>query len=761
MTRAKPAWTWSLPAGIAAIAGSMFGPAAPALGDDEDSQKLKDRKPAYIGPIVRNPTGALDGPFAAQNVILKSWIPLNNFPGFAGATQQSGADCWGYTSPSGREYALIGLGWGTGVVEITNPASPQVISVQVGPNSLWHDVAVVGHYAYEVTDVVAGVGIKVFDLSQVDAGIVTHVNTVSVGGHSLTHTLLQNEASGYLYACGGNATANGGCQPISTATPTTPAFAGPGWTNTYVHECQVVTYTSGPYAGKEIAFMYITGGGLGIVDVTNKSTPLTLSSTPFPAVTYSHQGWISPDRKYLYLDDELDGPAPGGGWFTGLVPYSLTRVFDISDLSNPRMAATFSTGIASIDHNQYTRGQYLYQSNYTSGMHVFDLADPLRPARVAWIDTRPEDDGASFNGDWGNYPYFASGTVIASDLERGLFVVQVSLLNVSFDATPAALTPGQPTQVSVQVDEQFATLNPASVELMVSVDGGSFSPVALSAAGQGQYIGAIPGEACGVDVRYFARATTDDGRTFTTPTGAPAEFHRAVAQSGSTTVFEDNFQTDKGWTVSNTSLAAGAWTRVVPAANGGQGAAIGDGDGSGMAYVTGNGVNEDVDGGPTRLTSPLLDLSAHPDANIMYSRWLLSIQGTTDPLVVEVSSDGGTNWTVVESVGPSSGGWRASTFRVSDFVTPTAQVRLRFSVTDSGNDSQTEAGLDAVLVSSPACPPACYPDCDGAGGLTIADFGCFQTKFVAGNPYADCTQSNGLTVADFACFQTKFVAGCP
>ncbi len=55
----------------------------------------------------------------------------------------------------------------------------------------------------------------------------------------------------------------------------------------------------------------------------------------------------------------------------------------------------------------------------------------------------------------------------------------------------------------------------------------------------------------------------------------------------------------------------------------------------------------------------------------------------------------------------------------------------------------------------------CYPDCNGVGGLTIADFGCFQTRFVAGDPYADCNGVGGLTIADFACFQTAFVAGCP
>jgi hypothetical protein len=56
---------------------------------------------------------------------------------------------------------------------------------------------------------------------------------------------------------------------------------------------------------------------------------------------------------------------------------------------------------------------------------------------------------------------------------------------------------------------------------------------------------------------------------------------------------------------------------------------------------------------------------------------------------------------------------------------------------------------------------SCYPDCNASGNLTVADFGCFQTKFVAGDPYADCNASGTLTVADFGCFQTRFVAGCP
>jgi hypothetical protein len=56
---------------------------------------------------------------------------------------------------------------------------------------------------------------------------------------------------------------------------------------------------------------------------------------------------------------------------------------------------------------------------------------------------------------------------------------------------------------------------------------------------------------------------------------------------------------------------------------------------------------------------------------------------------------------------------------------------------------------------------SCYADCNADGALTVADFGCFQTRFVLADPYADCNADGAHTVADFGCFQTRFVVGCP
>ncbi len=54
-----------------------------------------------------------------------------------------------------------------------------------------------------------------------------------------------------------------------------------------------------------------------------------------------------------------------------------------------------------------------------------------------------------------------------------------------------------------------------------------------------------------------------------------------------------------------------------------------------------------------------------------------------------------------------------------------------------------------------------WADCNRDAALSIADFGCFQSKFVGMDPYADCTADGQFSIADFGCFQSKFVQGCP
>jgi choice-of-anchor B domain-containing protein len=392
-------------------------PAVLIADGDEDAKVLTDPTP-YFGEILRGPLPAgVDFGFDADGIEFLSQIPINQFPGGS-----SGAnDVWGYVSPSGREYALVGLECGFGFAEVTDPNNPVVIGYVASRCSTWKDIKVYGEYAYGVSDQ-RGRGIHVVDLRDVDNGNVTLVQDWSVGGQTTAHNIVANEDSGFVYLVGGNIS-NGGLAAYDVgADPESPPVAG-GWGDMYIHDAQVVTYTSGPYAGKEIAFAL--GGfnngwsdtGLRIVDVTDKGNMTLLGEERWTNAGYAHQGWLSEDRQYFYVNDELDEDNFG-------IP-TTTRIFDVSDLSNPTFVTSFTNGLPVIDHNNYVHDGMLFQANYRAGLRVWDLEDPVAPEEIAYFDTQPQSNATDFNGTWSVYPYLPSGTLLLNDREKGLYVLRM------------------------------------------------------------------------------------------------------------------------------------------------------------------------------------------------------------------------------------------------------------------------------------------------------------------------------------------------
>jgi len=136
--------------------------------------------------------------FTANNVQLLSWIPLSEFPG----GNNSASDCWGYTSPSGREYAVIGLSHGTGFVEVTDPGLPTLVHFEPHNNqpSGWRTVKTYGSFAYTCSE--GGGGIQIFDLTDIDQGQIT-ASAIGTGNCTTTHTVAVDEVSGFLYRAGG------------------------------------------------------------------------------------------------------------------------------------------------------------------------------------------------------------------------------------------------------------------------------------------------------------------------------------------------------------------------------------------------------------------------------------------------------------------------------------------------------------------------------------------------------------------------------
>ena len=418
-----------------------------AASAHQDDPKILDRQPRFEGPGYRfdlaNKTGEPE--FPSSGIQLMAWLTLPEFGSHSMAN-----DCWGYTSGSGREYAIIGLRGGTAFVEVSQPGNPQIIDVLSGPSSSWRDIKTYRHYAYAVSE--GGGGIQVFDLEQIDAGIVTLAADITEGGNTATHNVAIDEASGFLYRTGGS---GNGLRIYDLTDPVNPDLVA-SWDDKYVHDAQIVTYTEGPYAGRQIAFACagFNGGwvntGLSIIDVTDKSDLQVLAHYEFPNPVYSHQGWLSEDKQLFYLNDELDEQ--------DLNVQTTTHVIDVSDLSDPVQVSTFTSGSSAIDHNLYVHDGRIFEANYRSGLRVFsNTEDPRNPVEVAFFDTYPDSDSANFNGLWSVYPFFPSGTIIGSDIERGLFVWRLEECGTRYDLNEDCKVDKSDLELVVSEWNQFCT----------------------------------------------------------------------------------------------------------------------------------------------------------------------------------------------------------------------------------------------------------------------------------------------------------------
>ena len=134
---------------------------------------------------------------------------------------------------------------------------------------------------------------------------------------------------------------------------------------------------------------------------------------------YVHQGWLSEDHRYFFVNDELNE-------YYGNDKEQTTVIFDVTDLESPKVLTIYKSGLNTIDHNNYVVGSLLYQSNYSTGLRVLNINNVEDPVEVAYFDTYKAGDIPSFVGSWSNYPYFSSGTIVVTSIEEGLYILKAS-----------------------------------------------------------------------------------------------------------------------------------------------------------------------------------------------------------------------------------------------------------------------------------------------------------------------------------------------
>ncbi len=371
------------------------------------------------------------GTFDCDGVDLLSYMPMDSF---GAAFNERVSDVWGWTDPeTGHEYALLGRTGGAAIIDVTNPILPAYIGLVPANPTPTRDLKVYKDHLFFTGDGAGDHGLVIFDLTRLrdlnQTPMSLEPDTIYTGIAS-AHNLIIDEESGYAYPVGasrGGETCGGGLHMVNIQEPQSPEFAG-CFTDTIglfsdgrTHDGQCLVY-SGPdnrYAGREICFVS-NETALRIVDVTDKSKPEPLSAARYPRVAYVHQGWITDDHRYFYLDDELDE-------LVGMTENTRTMVWDIAELDDPVLVAEFQGSTTATDHNLYVKGDRMYQANYQAGLRIWDISDPESPVEIGFFDTTPNyANPPGFVGAWTAYPYFESGTIVVSSMNEGLFLVRPS-----------------------------------------------------------------------------------------------------------------------------------------------------------------------------------------------------------------------------------------------------------------------------------------------------------------------------------------------
>ena len=393
-------------------------------------------------------------------------------------------DIWGWESPfTKKKYAIAGMWDGTSFVDITDQKQPKVLGFldMEGKNeagdcdsNFWRDVKVLNDVVYIGAEAI-GSGLQLFDLKRLDSlprptatsepltrGQVprleadSHIESFGashnliefpdmdkllvVGYGSIDETTACSVSDGETVAILSGDPLNPTIECLELASVLNPKNKEPyAMMNTYpgyVHDGQCFIY-DGPddkYRGTPLC-IFFAETEIGIYDMRNRKM---ISKFTYNGATYVHQGWVSEDFTTLYANDEADEECRSGQMehcsdLDDKAALPIIRIFDITSLENVGEAREYinTNQHASVDHNMYVKGDYIYSANYEAGARVYKIQEDKSLKEVAYYDLSNDCEDIincndPFGGAWTHFPY-SDSTTITSNGFYGLHVFHTRL----------------------------------------------------------------------------------------------------------------------------------------------------------------------------------------------------------------------------------------------------------------------------------------------------------------------------------------------
>lgn len=301
--------------------------------------------------------------------------------------------CTAYVHPDGREYAVVGTGEGTSIVNVTNPDACYEVGFIPGLSSQWREMKSYRQWIYITTEAPGG-GIQIVRMTDPEHPVLAKI---WAGSFNRAHTLAVDTTRALLIANGtrfGNIQM--GMRILSIEDPENPVEIS-AYGDDYVHDSWVRNDTLYAHC--------IQSGIARVFDLSEPYLPREITAWGYPNAA-THSGETSRDGRWLYICDERN--------------YSTLKVFDMVSPYFHELTEERTVNPLAIVHNVHVKADTAFVAWYTEGVRLFDLAEPSLPTEWGWYDTYAGFSGG-FHGVW-EVATFPSGTFIASDIGGGLFV---------------------------------------------------------------------------------------------------------------------------------------------------------------------------------------------------------------------------------------------------------------------------------------------------------------------------------------------------
>jgi len=317
-----------------------------------------------------------------------------------------------------------------------------------------------------------------------------------------------------------------------------------------------------------------------------------------------------------------------------------------------------------------------------------------------------EDNLYRINELWMRYCYYEINLLGDPSLKVGAIGIAIEYPS----GVPRYLLPETPTTIEVNVvPVGYGVPVPGTGQLHYSISGGDFETVAMTEITPNQYETSLPAVACGEYIEFYFSAEEENDGVIYSPN--PSTPYLADVATSVPAVFQDDFETDNGW-----SISGGDWNRGIPRGWGGEYGYPDPGSGCVGTSVFGYNLNGDYENNlpEKHITSRAIDCTGLNDTRLRFWRWL-GVGIGVDRAYVRISTDG-TTWNTlwVNQGNVLDNRWVLEEFDISEYADDQATVYLRFTMgpTDSGY-RYCGWNIDGLEVVGYKCQPQIDSDNDG------------------------------------------------